>query len=461
MSPINRRSFLKDSARAGMTASLTAGMVMAAPRRTSPASDKLVVGLMGCGGRGTYLIGRFAVRDDVAVKYVCDVDQRRLGRAAEAVGGTTADGTTRDTVQRITDFRRMLDDPEVDVIINATPDHWHGVGSVRACQAGKHVYVEKPVSHNIWEGRQMVRAARKYNRIVQSGMQNRSADYVHHAVDMVQSGKLGVVHTIRVHQMVGDPSGIKRSLAADQQLPPVRPVPQEFDYDMYCGPAPMVPFRSTAWMNQQFDYAAGAIPDDAVHQLDIARWLIGKRLPRTVHHAGGVLVAKDGREAQDTQTITFEFDNILMVLQGSTVTPSLSKTPNSIRDGDAFPSWLFSSTRVEVYGTEGMMLLGRQGGGWQIWGPDGSLVKEEFGRHQTDEHIDNFVQCIHSGELPNGDIEEGHLSAALCHLGNISYRVGNRALHFDADTETFPDDAEANNLLKRVYRKPWVLPEEV
>jgi predicted dehydrogenase len=456
MAPINRRDFLKDSAGTGMAAGLAASVATAAPRRTSTASDQLVVGLMGCGGRGTYLVSRFANRDDVAVKYVCDADQRRLVRAVEAAGGASGK-----TAQGITDFRKMLDDPEVDAIINATPDHWHGVGTVWACQAGKHVYVEKPVSHNIWEGRKMVEAARKHKRIVQAGMQNRSADYVRHAVQLVESGKLGVVHTVRVHQMVGDPSSIGRSLAADQELPPIRPVPKEFDYDMYCGPAPIVPFRSTAWMKQQFDYAAGAIPDDAVHQMDVARWLIGKRYPQKVHHAGGVLVARDGREAQDTQTITFEFDNILMVLQGSTVTPTLKKTPNSIRDGDAFPVWLFSSTRVEVYGTEGMMLFGRQGGGWQIWGPDGALVSQEYGRHQADEHIGNFVHCIHSGELPNGDIEEGHLSAALCHLGNISYRVGNRALRFDGATETIPDDPEANALVKRVYREPWVISDEL
>jgi predicted dehydrogenase len=214
-------------------------------------------------------------------------------------------------------------------------------------------------------------------------------------------------------------------------------------------------------MKQQFDYAAGAIPDDAVHQMDIARWLIGKRYPQTVHHAGGVFVVKDGREAQDTQTVSYEFDNILMVLQGSTVSPTLSKTPNSIRDGDAFPHWLFSSTRIEVYGTEAAMLLGRQGGGWQIWGPGGEFATQEYGRHQTDEHIDNFIQCIRTGDLPNGDIEEGHLSAALCHLGNISYRVGNRMLRFDGATESFPDDAEANQLVKREYREPWVIPSDV
>jgi predicted dehydrogenase len=450
MTRINRRDFLKDSASTGVTA----GLVAAAPRSVEAASEKLVVGLMGCGGRGSYLLGRFASRADITVKYVCDPDARRLGRATTVVGEAAAK-----SVQGIADFRRMLEDDDVDIVINATPDHWHGVATVMACQAGKHVYVEKPVSHNIWEGRQMVAAARKYERVVQAGMQNRSADYVRHAVELVQSGRLGIVHTVRVHQMVGNPSRIAQSLTAKEE--PIRPVPERFDYDMYCGPAPMVPFRSTSWMKQQFDFAAGAIPDDAVHQLDVARWLIGKRYPRAVHHAGGVLVAKDDREAQDTQSITYEFDNMLMVLQGSTVTPSLSKTPNSIRDGDAFPHWLFSSTRVEVYGTEGMMLFGRQGGGWQIWGPDGNLVVQEYGRHQTDEHIDDFIRCIHSGELPNGDIEEGHFSAVLCHLGNISYRLGNRALQFDGDTETFPNDPEANKLLKRMYREPWIIPESV
>jgi predicted dehydrogenase len=456
MAPIDRRNFLKDAASAGVTAGVTASIATAAPLRSSNAGEKLGVGLMGCGGRGTYLAVRFASRPDVAFKYASDADGRRIGRVVKAVGESSSQ-----TVQGITDFRQMLDDPDVDIIINATPDHWHGLGTVLACQAGKHVYVEKPVSHNIWEGRQMIKAARKYNRIVQSGMQNRSADYVHHAVELVQSGKIGVVHTVRVHQMVGNVARIKQSIEADQQLPPIQPVPDEFDYDMYCGPAPMIPFRSTAWMKQRFDYAAGAIPDDAVHQLDVARWLIGKRFPRTVHHAGGVFVARDGREAQDTQTITYEFDNILMLLQGSTATPTLKKTPNSIRDGDEFPKWMFSSTRIELYGTEGMMLFGRQGGGWQIWGPDGEIATQEYGRHQTDEHIENFIQCIHSGETPNGDIEEGHLSAALCHLGNISYLVGNRALRFDGDTETFPDDPQANKLVKREYREPWVIPEDV
>jgi predicted dehydrogenase len=459
-----RRSFLQRSTSIGLAAStaLRVRSGIAAP------GERLGVGLMGCGGRGTQLIRWFAERPDVDIKYLCDVDQRMFGRVTAEV-----EDITGEIPKRITDFRRMLEDPDVDIIVVATPDHWHGLGTILACQAGKHVYVEKPASHNIWEGRKMVEAARKYNCVVQVGMQTRSMPYAQHAREFILSGKLRTVYAANVQE--------KRHSRG--KFPQTKPIPDGLDYDMYCGPAQLVPYRPKPMYLTLWNFSGGWIQADAIHQLDLVRWLIGQKHPGAVHHSGGIYVTKDGRECQDTMTATYEYDDLQLTFQGIQRCPYMTHNirydwmataeaatkqfgkkitaQEGILFGDTYPDWLRDSTRVEIYGTEGMMVIGRHGGGWQVWGPDGGILAQEHGQHYTKLHIDNFIDCIRTGKRPTCDIEDGHYSAALNHLANISFRVGNRYLKFDGMREAFPGDSEANTLLKRNYREPWVIPEKV
>ena len=412
------------------------------------ANNKVVMGVMGLGGRGTFLAEKFAQRPDTEIAYLCDANTRRFARAREAV-----EEVQNRKPNMVQDFRRILDDRSVDVLINATPDHWHGLGSIMACQAGKDVYVEKPLVHNIWEGRKMIEAARKYKRVVQVGMQSRSAPYVHKAKQYIQSGKLGDVYLVRVFNMM------QHRMQRDN---PGQPVPEGFDYDMWCGPAPKLPYNPSRRWITQWEYSCGPIAGDAVHQLDLARYLINDiPYPKTVVHAGGVNGLRDGREIPDTQLATFEYGRLTLLMEAALWTPYMKKTPSDIRDSDRFPNWPFSSTKVEILGTEGFMYFGRHGGGWEVYDAQSELVHSEYGRQADKEHQDNFLDCIRTRRRPNADVEIGHLSVLLCHLANISYRVGNLRLVFDPQTESFTNCDQANRYLKRKYRKPWVVPDKV
>jgi predicted dehydrogenase len=241
-----------------------------------------------------------------------------------------------------------------------------------------------------------------------------------------------------------------------------QPVPEGFDYDMWCGPAPKPPYNpSLHWLNQ-WEYSCGPIAGDAVHQLDLARYLINDLpYPKSVSHAGGVIALKDGRDTPDTQLAAYEYGSLTLLMEAALWTPYMTKTPTEIRDTDRFPNWPFNGTRVEVLGTEGFMYYGRHGDGWQAYDAQGELVRSEYGRQADKEHQDNFIECIRSRQKPNADVEIGHHSVLLCHLANISYRVGNQRLEFDPQTETFTNCEQANKLLKREYRAPWIVPDNV
>jgi predicted dehydrogenase len=420
-----------------------------ATRSVRGANEKVVIGVMGLGGRGTFLTERFAQRKDVVVAYLCDPDSRRFARARNVV-----EEEQDKAPKTLQDFRKMLEDKSVDAVVNATPDHWHALGSILACQAGKDVYVEKPMSYNVWEGRKMVEAARKYQRVVTVGTQSRSAPYVQKAVDCIKAGKLGDVHLVRVFNMMQhSPS----KPVAEQ------PVPQGFDYDMWCGPAAKPSYNpSRRWLNQ-YEYSCGPIAGDAVHQMDLARMLMGDiPAPKTVQATGAIYHLKDGRDTPDTQLAAFEYDGCALQFEATLWTPYMKKIAQNIREGDLFPNWPFCATRVEVYGTKGFMFFGRHGGGWQVFDPNCDVTEFAYGRPGDTPHIENFVQCIRSRQKPNADVEQGHYSALVCHLANIAGRVGNKTLVFDAKTETFAGAPEANRLLKRAsYREPWIVPDKV
>ena len=448
MAKMNRRRFLKDSVGATMSmAALSAAP--SAPRKKVSPNEKVIVGVMGLGGRGSYLSRQFARRSDCEVAYLCDARSDILESRAKPIFQASDKAP-----KLVSDFRKILDDPNVDAIIIATPDHWHAPATILACQAGKDVYVEKPASHSIWEGRKAVEAARKYERVVQLGTQNRSAAYVQHAIDYLRSGKLGDVHLVRVLNMNGR-SPIAKS--ADSQPP------KGFDYDMWVGPAPMRPYnagRVGRW-NWFWDYSGGDIINDAVHQMDMARWVIGQRHPKAVAATGHILSFKDPGETPDTQIVTYDFDGLTLLFELALWNPCMKKVAPEERNKDQFPNWPFYAMKIEIYGTKGIMYLGRHSGGWQVFGPDWEGKPFEYGREANEEHQTNFIECIRTRKRPNADIEEGHLSTLLCHLGNISYRVGNRRLVFDGATETFVNDDEANRLVKRTYRAPWGIREKI
>jgi predicted dehydrogenase len=443
---MNRRGFLKTSMRAAVAAGTG---TLVAGHRVLGANDRVVVGMMGIRGRGKELAQWFAERDDVDVAYLADVDTRLFKERARQIESIS--GKQPKLVQ---DFRRVLDDKDVDAIVMATPDHWHALGTVLACQAGKDVYVEKPTSHSIWESRKMVEAARTHDRIVQVGTQNRSAEYCLKALEHIRSNDFGSVHFVRVlNSKPRSTIGTK----PDTETPP------GVDYDMWLGPARKRPFNLNhfhyAW-HWFWEYSGGDIVNDGVHQIDIARWLIGRTYPHSVSSAGGIHYFQDDQETPDTHVVYWEFDGLTMVFEQTLWTPYMQKTPFSMRDTDNLPNWPFSGTRIEVYGSKQQMFLGRHGGGWEVFGADGTSAKIQPGRFRNREHIQNFIECIRSRKRPNADIEEGHLSTLLCHYGNIAYRVG-RKLHIDPKTEGFADDPEANSLVKRTYREPYVIPEVV
>ncbi len=440
---VNRRSFLKQSLVAATTLSAFSGP------RVLGANEKVVIGVMGLGGRGTYLAEAFAKRSDVQIAYLCDVDTRRFARAREAV-----EEAQNRKVILAQDFRKMLEDRSVDAVVNATPDHWHALGSILACQAGKDVFVEKPMAHNVWEGRKMIEAARKYQRVVTVGTQSRSAPYMKQAVDYVRSGKLGDIYLVRVFNMMQH---------APQPAAPNQTPPAGLDYDMWCGPAAKLPYNpSRQWLNQ-WEYSCGPIPGDAVHQLDLARLLIGDiPSPATVSATGAIYALKDGRDTPDTQLAAFQYDGFTLLFESALWTPYLKKTPMDVRDTDQMPNWPFNGTRIEILGSRGFMFVGRHGDGWQAFNENSSLIATVPGRQADREHQDNFIQCIQSRAKPAADVEQGHYSVLLCHLANIAWRVGNRKLTFDPKTESFPDAAEANRYLKRAaYREPWIIPDVV
>lgn len=419
------------------------------PRPKESANEKVIVGVMGLGGRGSYLARLFAGLPNVEVAYLADPKNTNLETNAKKIQQVSGK-----TPKIVSDFRRVLDDRDVNAVIIATPDHWHSPGTILACQAGKDVYVEKPASHSIWEGRKAVEAARKYERIVQLGTQNRSAPYAQHAIEYLRSGKLGDVHLVRVIAMNAR-SPIPKSPDAEP--------PKDFDYDLWLGPAPMRPYnagRVGRW-NWFWDYSGGDIINDAVHQLDMARWAIGKTHPKAVVASGHIFHFKDPAETPDTQTVTWEYDDMAMVFELALWNPVMKKVPAEERNKDQFPNWPFYAMKIELYGTKGIMYLGRHSGGWQVFAPDWKGEPFEYGREGVPVHMENFIDCVRSRKRPNADIEEGHLSTLLCHLGNIAHRVGNRRLVFDSATESFVNDAEANRLVKRAYRAPWVVPDKV
>ncbi len=314
------------------------------------------------------------------------------------------------------------------------PDHWHALLTVLACQAGKDVYVEKPASHNMVEGRRMVEAARKYKRIVQLGTQWRSTPHVGDAVARVRGGEIGKVGMARawIHQA-------RKNIGHGQP----GSVPAGIDYAMWQGPAPDRPFYPNRFhynWHWFWHWGTGELGNNGVHGVDIARWGLGADAPITVSSGGGKYVFDDDQEVPDTQTVTWEFPGACLAWEHR----MWSKHPTEK-----------SGFGVAFYGDKGTMIIDDHG--WRI--EEGNGLEAKRTAEGQAEHVKNFLECVKSREKPNAEIEIGHLSTRLCHLGNIAYRTGKK-LAFDAATESF-HDAAADALLSREYSSRFAMPAQV
>lgn len=402
------------------------------------ANDKIVLGIIGPGGMGMNLLKSFAAQKDVAIAYVCDPDAGRMNLAAQTVVEIT--GRRPQTVK---DLRRVLEDKAVDAVVIATPDHWHAPATILACDASKHVYVEKPCSHNIREGRLMLEAARQHKRVVQVGTQSRSTEHVTKAIELLRGGAIGEVLVAKAWN-----SQLRGNIGHAQPTPP----PENLDFDLWVGPAPLVPYQSNFLPGKWrwwYAFGAGDMGNDGVHDIDIARWGLGMEThPTAVAAIGGKYFFDDDQQFPDTQYVVFEYAGAQkrqLIFEQRIWSPYVQE---GYENGNAF------------YGTKGMMILGK-GGGWQLFGPKNELREKMTGSANGPAHHRDFLECIKSGARPHADIAIGHLSATLVHLGNIATRVGRR-LQFDPATEKILGDEEAAKLVRRTYRENhWAVPRGV
>jgi predicted dehydrogenase len=415
--------------------------------------DKVILSLIGAGSWGTNLTQNIVELDsNIEFRYVCDVDDTRGGAAIDAI-------RKKQQFQplRVRDMRKVFDDREVDGVIIATPQHWHGLASIWAMQAGKDVYVEKCVSFTIGEGQKMTEAAMKYERILQCGTQNRSAPYNFRARDYIRSGELGQVVAVEVMELDEGPVPFREKEGEK--------APGTIDWDMWLGPAAKVPYsvsRNKSW-HYYWDYSGGPeLSLGAIHQIDLARFVLGDPdFPRSVYCAGGRYLFNDKRDIPDYQMTTFDYGNFIMTLQTGAFTPYMSKAGMEIRDGDLFPEWKLNCEKIIIYGTKRVMYLGRMGAGWQVFDKGGNIVAQEYGRYPLRAHLGNFVDCIRSRNQPNAGIEQGHKSSVLVHLANLSYRSGCRQLLFSPEYETITNNSQAQVLAGGYYRKGFEIPDPV
>jgi predicted dehydrogenase len=389
----------------------------------------------------------------VETKYVCDLEETRAANAARALE------KVQGSPPKITkEMRAVFDDRDVHGVVIATPEQWHALGTIWACQAGKDVYVEKCISRRVEEGRKMIEAARKYGRIVQAGTQHRSGPYAAAARQYIRDGKLGEIFYVKVCNMLPSVYG-----GYPQTKTPDSDPPAGFDWDQWLGPAPERPYNAQVHRNWHgwWDFSGGN-SSDGIHQLDLTRMVLGEPPhPNSVECIGGRWRYADGGEMPDVQIVSFQWDKLAMTFENTGFTTVLTKTPAKIHPDDKMPNWLQSSTRIEIYGVGGAMYLGRHFLGWQVLVPGDKLAAERFEENPEKLHFQNFIDCIRSRKVPNADVAPAHMAASLEHLGNIAYRLGNQKLIFDSNTEKFVGNEEANQYLKAAARKRYRIPDVV
>lgn len=433
MQPISRRRFLQQSS-AGVAAPLLGTLVAGDATRVLGANEKVRVGLIGCGGMGKGDLATFFLNSEVDCPVVCDVDDRQLAEAVQLVQSKR--NHMPDTVK---DFRRVLDRKDVDVLLVATPDHWHALPTVLGCQAGKDVYVEKPLATTIAEGRAMLETARQTNRIVQMGAHRRSSPTYEQVVDFVRSGQLGKVGLVRAWAYLDWINPIGK--------PADGPVPSGVDYDFWLGPAPKRDFNPNRFhfnFRWFWDYAGGLMTDWGVHLIQVLLWAMGSEPPKAVMSSGGKYVLDDNSETPDTQITVYEFPSYTMVWEHKVgVGLGLYNRP-----------W-----GMAFVGTEGTVVINDEGWEVLVEHRKASLEpkKNRPGTDPRPAHVRNFLDCVKSRQPTVENLEVGHHISTVAHLGNISLRTGRR-INWDHANERVLNDSEADALVSRTYRAPWTLP---
>jgi predicted dehydrogenase len=443
MCPVNRRDFLTTSAAVAWGASLAS----ADDQKNVSANDKVVLALIGCGGMGRANLNAFMRLPDFEVAAVCDVDPKHIKLALEDIKKRQR---PTEQVQQEQDFRRIIDRKDIDAVIVATPDHWHAYVLLAACANGKDVYCEKPLSHNIVEGRAMVDAARRHKRVVQIGTQQRSGKHFQDAVKYVRSGRLGTIGMCR--------TWITNNTAPEGNgHPPDDNPPPGVDYDLWLGPAPKRPFNINRFHYQFrwfWDYGNGLCNDWGVHLNDIILWGMDVSAPISVAALGGRQEIQDNSDAPDLLDVYYEYPNFTHIY--------------TVRRGKGLVGFHGRSHGMEFQGANGTLTLDR--GGWIVTPADSTLTAEKHGgSEQNFAHVQNFLHCIrHRSDKPASDIEAMHRATTTCHLANISYKIKRRVYWnaeeercyrgYDPDTRRFlVPDGEANGYLLREPRKPWSL----
>lgn len=428
----SRRKFIKTAA----TGSLAVlGMPTLIPAHAFGANDRVRMAVIGVNGRGTDHIAGFSKLPDVEVATLCDVDKVILAKRAGEF--ETKYGRK---VQMVQDLRQVYEDKNIDAVSIATPNHWHSLAAIWACQAGKDVYVEKPGSHNLREGRKMVEAAAKYKRIVQHGVQLRSSTAIQEAIKHLRDGLIGKVYMAR---------GIVYKWRPDIGNLGNTPVPDGLNWDIWQGPATARPFsKNYVHYNWHWfwDYGNGDIGNQGIHETDLCMWGLDVGLPEEITSAGGKFLWSDCKETPETLTSVYKYPKQGKVIQFE-VRPWMTNKEDGVEIGNIF------------YGDKGYMVvngysdyktfLGRE----RAPGPAGNAGGD---------HYLNFIEAVRARDKSklNGPVETAHLSAGIAHLGNIAYRLG-RTLKFDPKKEEFVSDSEANAMLTRKYRAPYTVPQQV
>ena len=489
MNKIPRRRFIRNSLLAAAAFKTWPLMAQSAKLRVVGANDDVRVAVVGFNGRGKNHIEAFSKMKGARLVALCDVDSVVLGKELQKA---TEAGNK---VEGYTDVRKLLENKDIDAVTFATPHHWHALGAIWAAQAGKDVYVEKPASHEVWEGRKMVEAARKYNRMMQVGAQCRSSVGLQEAIAWLHEGHLGKI--IRARGLC-----YKRRESIGKTTGP-QPIPESVNYDLWCGPAPIDPPRRNSKKNGPihyewhwfWEYGNGDLGNQGIHQMDIARWALGEpEISPRVLSVGGRLGYEDDGQTPNTQIVFHDYKAAPLIFE--------------VRGLPAAEG----STKMDAYhGASIGVVIDCEGGSIVIPSYTKAIVRDRDGKEiktyeAGGDHFANFIQAVRSRRTSDlhADIAEGHVSAALCHTGNISYRLGKPmspeairdavkadrdlaeslgrmeehlaankvdlhqtpltlgpALIMNAKTERFTNNEEANQLLTREYRKPFVVPEKV
>jgi predicted dehydrogenase len=448
MASLTRRRFTQAAAGGSLLTALSA-------RRVLGAQERIRLGFIGLGNRGDQVLEAFLAQRDAQVVALCDLYQPYLDFAAHKVGGQPA---------QYRDYRQLLERRDVDAVVICTPDHWHALQTIHACQAGKDVYVEKPLSLCLVEGRRMVEFARRHRRIVQVGLQRRSADFVRQACELIRRGGIGKVTVVRAFHIQNEwPEGIGR--------PPDGPPPADLDWDAWLGPAPRRPYnpnRTFYRFRWFYDYSGGQLTNMGVHYLDVIHWALGQEAPRAVTAMGGKFALEDNREIPDTLEVLWHYPGDTLVIFSQF---NATAAPAGLRNGE-----------IEFRGTLGTLYL--QYNGYEIV-PDSLAARplpartpldrsrernyrtgartrippqQVRGTISTAAHARNFLDCVRRRQPCHCDIETGHRSTSAALIGNIAHRL--RAyLEWDGQQERFTNCAAANRWLSYTYRPPYRLPE--